>query len=178
LILVLSERNIVFQVDQNMENQLTDSAAALEETYNSIKRGKEELEEKLNKAKNLRETISQLKSYFLSEKDLSQLNDEMSVQRIIIFNSAIAESEVKKYEEIIAEIKASGRIVSPADKVKIMSKIEAMQKSVRDNAKAREETFKAEQDSGFCSQAEIEHLQNDLDSVQNVFKKLQPSSAG
>ena len=161
-----------------MENQLTESAAALEETYNSIKRGKEELEAKLNKAKNLREKISQLKSDFLSEKDLSQINDEMSVQRIIIFNSATAESEVKKYEEIIANIKSSGRIVSTADKVKIMSKIETMQKSVRDNAMAREETFKAEQDSGFCSQAEIEHLQNDLDSVQNVFKKLQPSSAG
>jgi hypothetical protein len=183
LIVVLSESNIIFwgyffQADQNMENQLTESAAALEETYNRIKRGKEELEEKLNKAKNLREKISQLKSDFLSEKDLSQINDEMSVQRIIIFNSATAESEVKKYEEIIAEIKASGRIVSPADQVKIMSKIETMQKSVRNNAKAREETLEAEQDSGFCSQAEIEKLQKDLDSIQNVFDKLQPSSAG
>ncbi len=183
MIVVLSESNIIFwgyffQADQNMENQLTESAAALEETYNRIKRGKEELEEKLNKAKNLREKISQLKSDFLSEKDLSQINDEMSVQRIIIFNSATAESEVKKYEEIIAEIKASGRIVSPADQVKIMSKIETMQKSVRNNAKAREETLEAEQDSGFCSQAEIEKLQKDLDSIQNVFDKLQPSSAG
>ncbi len=155
-----------------------ESAAALEANYNSVKKGKEELEGKLNKAEYLRAKILQLKSDFLSQKDLDQLDFEMMIQRTIIFNSSIAESEIKEHEEIIAKIKSSGRIVSPAEQVKIMSKIEAMQKSVQNNTKAREETLKAEQDSGFCSQAEIEHLQKDLDSVQNVFKKLQPSSAG
>ncbi len=33
-------------------------------------------------------------------------------------------------------------------------------------------------DSRFCSQAEIEELQNELDSAQNVFKKIQPLNQG
>jgi len=169
-----------FQEQQVLDASLPESAAALEKKYVSVEQEKEELEAKLYKAITLREKISQLKSskYFLLQNDLSRLDNEMSFQRSLIHNSLVAESEIRMHEEIIAKIKSSGRIISPSDKAQIRIRIEAMQEPITKAHQIQEDICKAEEDSGFCSEAEIEKLLTELDVAQNVFKKLHSLNPG
>jgi cob(I)alamin adenosyltransferase len=169
-----------YQQNQTLDDYLPESAAALEKYYDSVKKGKEELEAKLNKAKHLREKISQLKSTkdFLSQKDLSQLNIEMATQTSAIHNSSVTESEIRMLEEKLAKLKTSGTVISPIGKIQIRNRIEAIQKSIANAAKVQEKISKAETDSEFCSETEIEKLQKEFDSVQRVLKKLQPFNTG
>ncbi len=163
-----------------MEDHLPISAAALEEKYENVKRGKEDLEAKLTKAVLVREKIAKLKSskYCLSQKDLNQLAVEMSIETSIIEKSLIAESELIMLKERIAKIESSGVIASPIAKHQTRSRIDEIQKSIAKAAKVQEDILEAEQDSGFCSEAEIEKLQKDLASVLIVFEKLQPLDPG
>jgi hypothetical protein len=138
------------------------------------------LEAKLETAKQLRDNIIQLKSGedFLSQKDIGQLDCELQRQRLAIHNSSVAESEIKKLEEQIAEIKSSGKFLIPTAKVQITNQIEAMQNSLTNAKKVQQEISRAENNLGFCSEAQIEKLQKELNTVQNVLMKLQPSNPG
>jgi hypothetical protein len=172
--------NCFFQETQTLGGQLPESAAALEKNYESVKKGKEHLEAKLNKAKSLKEKITKLKSgaEFLLPMDISQLGWEISIKTSKLNTSSIAESEIKILEMEIEKIKSSGRFVPPAEKNQIRNQIEAMQKSITNATKAQEEICNAERDSGFCSDAKIYQLQKELDSVQSVLKKLQRLNSG
>ncbi len=97
---------------------------------------------------------------------------------MVIRDCSIAESEIKKLEEQIAKIKYSGKFLIPPAKVEITNQIEAMQKSLTNAKKVQQEISRAENNSGFCSEAKIEKLQKELDTVQNVLKKLQPLNLG
>jgi hypothetical protein len=98
------------------------------------------LEAKLKTAKQLRDNIIQLKSGedFLSQKDLKQLDRELKRQRLAIRDCSIAESEIKKLEEQIAEIKSSGKFLIPTAKVEISNQIEAMQNSFTNAKKVQQ----------------------------------------
>ncbi len=102
----------------------------------------------------------------------------MGAQTSAIHNSSVTESEIRMLEEKLAKLKTSGIVVSPIGKIQIRTRIEAIQKSIANAAKVQEEISKAETDSGFCSETEIEKLQKEFDSVQRVLKKLQPFSTG
>ena len=160
-----------------MDDHHLESADVLEMKY---KKGKEELEAKLKKAKSLQEKISQLKSGkdFLMQNDIIMLGFEMSTKTTRINNSSFAESELRMLREKIAEIESSGVVVSANEKDQLTHEVEAMQKSVTDATRVQEEIIKAKKELGFCSDAEIEKLQKDLDSVENVFRKLQCFNAG
>jgi hypothetical protein len=166
--------------DQILDAQICRSAAALAKVYNNIKKEKDDLEAKLNKAKILIEKISKLKSgkEFLSENDVSQLDYEISIKTSKINCSSVAELEIRILEEEIDKIKSSGRFVPPPEKVQIINQIEAMQMSVGNAAKVQEEISKAEKDSDFCSEEDIEKLQKKFDSFQEVYKKLQCLNSG
>ena len=144
------------------------------------KKGKEELEAKLKKAKSLQEKISQLKSGkdFLMQNDIIMLGFEMSTKTTRINNSSFAESELRMLREKIAEIESSGVVVPPREKDQLTNEVEAMQKSITNATQVHEEILKTEKELGFCSDAEIDKFQNDLDSVENVLKKLQCFNAG
>ena len=163
-----------------MDDPLPKSAAALEKNYDKVKKGKEDLEAKLNKATILQEKISQLKlgNDFLLETDLSQLDIEMRNKTSKLNTSSVAELEIRILAEEIEKIKSSGRFVPPTDKVQMRNRIEEIQKLIRNAAKVQEEILKAEEDSDFCSEADIEKLKKELDSVQTVFKKLQRLNSG
>jgi hypothetical protein len=164
-----------------MDNPLLlESASSLEKKFESVQKGKEDLEAKLEKAKQLRDNIFQLKSGkdFMQQKDISQLDQELKRQRLVIRNSSQAESEIRMYEEKIANIKSSGKFLIPTAKVEITNQIEAMQKSVTNANKVQQEISKAEKNSGFCTEAQIEKLQKELNTVQNVLMKLQPLNPG
>ena len=163
-----------------MEDHLPESTDALEKKYETVKKGKEDLEAKLTKAVLLREKIAKLKSskYCLSQKDLDQLNIEMSIETSIIEKSLMAESELRMLKERIVKIESSGVIATPIAKHQTRSRIEEIQKSIAKAAKVQEDISEAEQDSGFCSEAEIEKLQKYLASVLIVFEKLQPLDTG
>ena len=156
-----------------MEDTLPESAAALEKKYNCVKKATDDLEAKLNKAKSLRNKISNLKSgnEFLSRNDFCQLYLDLSAKRSEIEASLAADAEIMGYEEKIAEIKSSSRFLSPADKVQKRNQIEAMQQSISKARIVQEKISKAEKDPGFRS--DIETLQNQLNSAQDVFKRLQ-----
>ena len=138
------------------------------------------MEAKLETAKKLRDNIFQLKSRedFLPQQDLRQLDHELRRQRIAIHNSSVAESEIKKLEEQIAKIKSSGKFLIPTAKVEITNRIEEMQNSFTNANKVQQEISKAENNLGFCSEAQIEKLQKELNTVQNVLMKLQPANPG
>jgi ASC-1-like (ASCH) protein len=172
--------NFFFQEAQTLGGQLPESAAALEKNYESVKKGKEHLEAKLNKAKSLKEKITKLKSgaEFLLPMDISQLGWEISIKTFELNTSSIAESEIRILEEEIDKIKSSRRIITPTTKVQMRNQIEAMQKSITNATKVQDEICNAEKDSGFCSDAKIDQLQKELDSVQRVFKKLQRLNSG
>jgi hypothetical protein len=157
-----------------------ESAASLEKKYERVQKGKEDLVAKLETAKHLRENIFQLKSRkdFLSQKDLNQLDEDLKRQRLVFFESSLAEQEIKKLEEQIAQIKSSGKFLIPTAKVQITNQIEAMQNSLTNAKKVQQEISRAENNSGFCSEAQIEKLQKELNTVQNVLMKLQPSNPG
>jgi hypothetical protein len=112
----------------------------------------------------------------LQQKDLRQL--ELIRQRTAIHNSSVAESEIKKLEEQIEEMKSIVKFLMPTAKVKIRTRIEEMQNSFTNAKKVQQEIYKAENNSGFCSEAQIEKLQKELNTVQNVLMKLQPSNPG
>ncbi len=138
------------------------------------------MEAKLEAAKHLRDNIFQLKSGedFLQQKDIGQLDCELQRQRLAIRDCSVAESEIKKLEEQIAEIKFSGKFLIPTAKVEITTRIEEMQNSVTKAKTVQQEISKAENNSGFCSEAKIEKLQKELNTVQNVLMKLQPLNPG
>ncbi len=163
-----------------MDDHLYESAAALEKKYDCVKKGKEDLEVKLNKAISLRDNISQLKSAkgFLSHSDLSQLDDDISNQKLILHNSSIAESNVKLLEEKIAVIESSGVLVSPMKNVQIRHRIEAMQNSIASANNIQEKISKSETDAGFCSKEEIDKLQRELNAVLMVLKRCHPLKPG
>ena len=124
--------------------------------------------------------ISQLKSTegYLTPKDRDQLVVEMTVQNSIISNSLIAESEVKTLREKIAKIESSGAIVSHTRKLQAIKKIEEFQKTITQAQLVQGLISKAENDSGFCSDAKMEKLQNELVSVLNILRRIQPLSSG
>ncbi len=159
---------------------LLESAAFLEKNYESVQKGKEDLEAKLKTAKQLRDNIIQLKlgNDFLPQKDLRQLNEDLERQVMIIHESSIAEQEIEKHKEIIAKIISSGKFLIPTAKVEITNRIEAMQNSFTNAKKVQQEISRTENNSGFCSEAQIEKLQKELNTVQNVLMKLQPSNPG
>ena len=163
-----------------MYGQLPTSAATLEKNYETVRKGKEELEATLNEAKAMREKVSELKSSkgFLTSTDLDKLENELSVKNSVIQNSEIAESKILDLEIQIAEIKSSDDFVLPAEKVQVVNKIEELQKSIANAYHIKGEISKVERDPGYCSEAEIEKLQNKLDSVQKVFRKINPSNQG
>ncbi len=156
-----------------LEDTLPESAAALEKKYNCVKKATDDLEAKLNKAKSLRNKISNLKSgnEFLSQNELRQLYLDLRAKTSEIKASLDADAEIVGYEEKIAEIKSSGRFLSPADKVQKRNQIEAMRQSILKAQIVQEKISKAEKDPGFRS--DIETLQNQLNSAQDVFKRLQ-----
>jgi hypothetical protein len=98
------------------------------------------LEAKLETAKQLRDNIFQLKSGkdFLQQKDIGQLDCELQRQRLAIHNSSIPESEIKKLEEQIAELKSSDKYIIPTAKVEITNRIEAIQKSMTNAKKVQQ----------------------------------------
>jgi hypothetical protein len=138
------------------------------------------LEAKLANAKAWINQMSHIKSAkgFLSEKDINQLELELETQKAIIHNSSVAEYEVNKHEEKIAQIKSSGKIISSNDKAQIQKRINEMQESIGKAENIRKQISALEKDLRFCSQAEIEKLQNELDSAQDVLKKIQPLNQG
>ncbi len=159
---------------------LLESAASLKKNYERVQKGKEDLEAKLKAAKHLREKISHLKSGkdFLQQKNISKLIRDLAIQRSVIHNSAIAESEIKKHKDIIAEIQSSGKVVSPAAKIMIGNTIDAMQTSITNASKVQQEILKAKTESGYRSEARIEELQKKLDGVRNILEKLKPFNPG
>ncbi len=98
------------------------------------------MEAKLKTAKQLRDNILQLKSGkdFLSQKDLKQLDRELKRHRLAIHDCSIAELEIKKLEEQIAEIKSSDKYIIPIAKVEITNRIEAIQKSMTNAKKVQQ----------------------------------------
>ena len=163
-----------------MDGQLPTSAATLEKNYETVRRGQEELEAKLTNAKAIKEKISKLKSSegFLTPTELAQLENEASVQNTVIQNSAIAESKILVLEKQIAEIKSSGDFVSPAEKVQVANKVKDLQISIANAHLLKEDISKFEKDPGFCSESEMEKLQKELDSVQKILRKINPSNPG
>ena len=53
-----------------------------------------------------------------------------------------------------------------------------MKTSIRQAYLVQTEISETENDSEFCSEAEIEKLQKELDSVQNILTKISPSNQG
>ncbi len=150
--------------------------ASLEKVFENAKKEKEDLEAKLNNAKQTREKISSLESSddFLSQEDLDQIEMELSFQRSIIFRSWVAESEVAELKEKIAKIELSQVIVLPDEKHLIEKRIETMQESVTKARQIQEEIFQFEKDS--CSEADIEKLAIELNAIKTILSKLQPGN--
>ena len=170
----------LLQQKKNLDDQLLETAADLEKKFETVKKGKEELEAKINKAKVLSEKISRLKSTkgFCTQEDLGQLVIEKTNQDSIIHNSEVAESKVKMLEEELAKIKSSGTIVLPERKVRIKNRIKTLQRSITKAQVVQGLISKAENDSGFCSETEIEKLQKDLHSIMGILRKIQPLNQG
>ena len=138
------------------------------------------MEAKLSLAKALRDKISQLKlsKTFCTQKDLDLLDNEKTIKTTFIQNSEIVNSEISMHEEKIAKLKSSINYVSPAEKVQIKMQIKELETSISNARLVRDEILKAEKDPGFCSETEIDNLQKEVDSVQNVFTKIQPLKQG
>jgi hypothetical protein len=165
---------------RKLDESLLESATFLEKKYESVMEGKEDLEKKLEIAKQLKEKLFQLKSGkdFLPQEDISQLDQELRSHSWVIYNSSIAELEIRMLEEKISKIKSSSKFVIPSAKDQITNRIELIQKSVTNATKVQNEISKAENNSGYCSEEEIEKLQKELNSVQNVLMKLQTLNPG
>jgi valyl-tRNA synthetase len=182
---------------------LPKSEAEREELFKRTKHEEEELGAKMSKALILKLKISELKSSkdFLCEKDLAQREIEMNTKSLIVVTSALAESKVRLHEccikersaatqmsfylfreesdeKKILEIKSSGQIISPLKKVLINTQIEKLQKSITKAHCVQKEIWMAENDSGFCSKAEIQILQKKLEEVQKLLRKLQSLQPG
>ena len=168
-----------------MDGQL--SATAREVKYQTVRKGVEELDAKLRKAKSLKEKVSKLKlsGDFCPAEDLNQIFVEMTAHMSIINNSATAESKIASLEgeialckEKIAEIKSTATIILAAEKVEIKTRIEELQKTFAKANRVQEEILKVEKDSGFCSDDKIEKMQKEFDSVHNIFRNIQPLNQG
>jgi hypothetical protein len=150
--------------------------ASLEKVFENAKKEKEDLEAKLNNAKQTREKISSLESSddFRSKEDLRQMKVGLWNLIRIISESSVAESEVAELKEKIAKIELSQVIVLPEKKHAIQKRIETRQEIITKAHQIQEEISQLEKDS--CSEADIEKLERDLNAIQTILTKLQPGN--
>ena len=94
-------------------------------------------------------------------------------QRSILSDSLVAEADVQKLREKIAQIESS--IVPPTEKCMIERNIATMQESVTRVHQLKEKIAKLEKGKK-CKQADFEELERELNAIQTIFRKHLPGN--
>ncbi len=156
------------------------SAEALQNYFAAATKDKEQLEEKIRKAVNLQNELTELQSsqVYMSQSAINKLKRETIAKEHQFLKSVGLHQQMEQLEGAIASIKNSWDYLEPREEMQIQNQIQFKNSIIKKAGNLQREISLITRNPEFLSETELQSKERKLDFLNTVLKKIQTQDTG